>query len=101
MPNSQTRYKTMNSKIRAALPKMTKNIAFQILSQEMPEGVCALYFTEWFGTLWSMLFDLTRESVDVCFGPPIHNPFHYFTMKEPSEDKDFIALLVDKKSPKS
>ncbi|MFX0149688.1 MAG: C45 family autoproteolytic acyltransferase/hydrolase [Candidatus Hodarchaeota archaeon] len=99
MPNSQIRYKTMNSKIRATLPKMTKDIAFNILSQEMPDGVCALYFTEWFGTLWSMLFNLTKESVDVCFGPPIHNTFHCFTMKEPSEDNDFIALLVDKKSP--
>jgi predicted choloylglycine hydrolase len=99
MPNSQTRYNTMKSIIQAAIPRMTKDIAFQILSQEMPDGVCALYFTEWFGTLWSILFNLSRKKMDVSFGPPIHNPFHCFTMEKPTEDKDFTAILVDKKSP--
>ncbi len=98
MSSSQTRYKTMESAICSNMPNITKELVFQILSQEMPNGVCALNFTEWFGTLWSVLFDVTRNSMDVCFGPPTHNPYHHFTMTEPTDDKEFIASLVNRKS---
>ncbi|MHA2245505.1 MAG: C45 family autoproteolytic acyltransferase/hydrolase [Candidatus Hodarchaeales archaeon] len=98
MSSSQTRYKTIESKIRSNMPEITKDLVFKILSQEMPEGICALFFSEWFGTLWSMLFDITKRSVDVCFGPPTHNPYHHFTMTEPTDDKEFIASLVNRKS---
>lgn len=98
MSSSLTRYKTMKSFIHSNMPNITKDLVFRILSQEMPEGICALYFSEWFGTLWSILFDITQSSADVCFGPPSHNPYHYFTLEEPSEDKKFAAELVDKKS---
>ncbi len=98
MSSSQIRYKTMESIIRSNTPNITKELVFQILSQEMPKGVCTLNFAEWFGTLWSILFDVTRNSVDVCFGPPTHNSYHHFTMTEPTDDKEFIASLVTRKS---
>ncbi|UCG90736.1 MAG: hypothetical protein JSU57_03115, partial [Candidatus Heimdallarchaeota archaeon] len=96
MPNSKTRYKTMESILRSSSPKITKNTIFRILSREIPDGVCARYFTEWFGTLWSIFFDIKQKSIDVCFGPPTHNPYHQFNLEAPLEDMDFTAKLINK-----
>lgn len=98
MPNSQARYKTLASMLQSGIPYITKDKITSLLSTEMPGGLCAPYYSEWFGTLWSMVFDLTHESADVCFGPPTHNPYHRFDMKKSFQDEDFTVLLPDKKS---
>jgi len=96
MSNSETRYKTIESLLLSSSPNITKDTIIRILSQEIPDGVCARFFSEWFGTLWSVFFDVKQKSIDVCFGPPTHNPYHQFNLKDPMEDMDFTAALVNK-----
>ncbi|MFX1255424.1 MAG: C45 family autoproteolytic acyltransferase/hydrolase [Promethearchaeota archaeon] len=97
-PNSQARYKIIEKKIRGELPNITKETLMELLSQEIPDGLCSRYFEEWFGTLWSMLFDITNENVDVCFGPPTHNQYVKFSLKDNLPDNVFPAILVNKYS---
>lgn len=55
-----------------------------LLGTAFPEGLCVHDFSGYFGTLWSEVFDVTAGTVDICFGPPTHNPWRTFTL-EPSE----------------
>ena len=43
-----------------------------------------------------MLFDLTLEKVDICFGPPSHNKWHNFSVDKPDTGSRYPAIFVDK-----
>ena len=47
------------------------------------DGLCNHYYNDGFGTLWSMVFDINGESVDVCFSAPTHNSYRTFGLKDP------------------
>ena len=98
MSNSQTRHKTLTAFFERNAPQITKEQIFTLLKTEMPDGLCAHYYSEFFGTLWSMVFDVTRGCADVCFGPPTHNPYRHFDMRKSFHDEEYEVLLPDKKS---
>lgn len=95
-PNSEIRYNTLNSSIRNLIPNVSKTDVSNLLSKEIPEGVCALYYEEWFGTLWSILFDLKKDCMEVCFGPPTHNIYHNFTINDSYVDSEYVVLYENK-----
>ena len=66
------------------------------LSTEIPNGLCAYYYAGSFGTVWSMLFDLTLEKVDICFGLPSHNKWHNFSVDQPDTGNRYSAIFLDK-----
>jgi predicted choloylglycine hydrolase len=98
MSNSQTRHKTLTAFFERNAQQITKEQIFTLLKTEMPDGLCAHYYSEFFGTLWSMVFDVTRGCADVCFGPPTHNPYRHFDMRKSFHDEEYEVLLPDKKS---
>ncbi|MFX0084647.1 MAG: C45 family autoproteolytic acyltransferase/hydrolase [Candidatus Hodarchaeota archaeon] len=100
-PSSHKRYSIIESKIKSFMPNITEDKALEILSKEIPDGVCALFFSEWFGTLWSILFEIKTGSADICFGPPTINPYYHFNMKNPRDDKDYVVVLTNKLSSDS
>ena len=81
MQNSFVRYNTLTSRLTQAAPHVTKETLRGILSDTYPNGVCCHYFQEWFGTLRSLIFDVTDGTVGICFGPPSVNPWHTFDFK--------------------
>jgi predicted choloylglycine hydrolase len=95
-PKSEARHKILKSIIKSATSKITKTTLKNILAKETPEGVCCLYFEEWFGTLWSIMFDITQTNLDVCFGPPTHNIYHQFNLEDSYEDQDFAVVYENK-----
>ncbi len=99
--SSHERYKIIKSKIKSFMPNFTKDKVIGILSKEIPDGVCALFFSEWFGTLWSILFEIKTGSLDICFGPPTTNPYYQFNIKNPKDDGDYTAILINKFSSDS
>ena len=62
----------------------------------MPKGLCAYYHGGYFGTIWSMVFDLTQGKIDICFGPPSHNKWHSFSVSQPDTGNRYSAIIVDK-----
>ena len=78
--------------------KLTKQDLLSLLKNEIPNGLSTLFFSEWFGTLWSMLFDLKTKSVDVCFGPPSLNEYHSFSLDDPMEERVLTVKIANKQS---
>ncbi|UCF59240.1 MAG: hypothetical protein JSV15_02170, partial [Candidatus Bathyarchaeota archaeon] len=66
-----------------------------ILSRKYPKGLCDHYYTEGFGTVWSLIFDLTSIKADVCFGAPTHNKWRSFSIDEPLGVKEYPAVFPD------
>lgn len=82
--------------VRRRLSDTVDNLALrELLGTPFPGGLCAYDFSGFFGTLWSEIFDVTAGTVDICFGPPSHNPWRTFTLQPPGEGATYAALLPD------
>jgi predicted choloylglycine hydrolase len=64
-------------------PKITKEDVRRLFAAEHPKGLCNHFYKDGFGTLWSMVFDVTDYSVDVCFSAPTHNEYQPFDLRSP------------------
>ena len=96
--NSQKRYQLIASTLKKASPEISKEILITILSKKFPEGVCDHFYTDYFGTIWSMIFDLTCVRAEVCFGAPTHNGWQLFTLDEPVGIKKYQAVFPNTRS---
>ncbi|MHA2362421.1 MAG: C45 family autoproteolytic acyltransferase/hydrolase [Candidatus Hodarchaeales archaeon] len=95
--NSQTRVKTIESFLDKELPKISKKALKKLLSKEIPEGLCAPWQSDFFGTLWSTIFDVTDNRMEISFGPPSHNDWQIFSPHiSGQENKDYNVTFVDK-----
>jgi hypothetical protein len=65
----------------------------RLFSTEHPVGLCNHFYNEYFGTLWSMIFDVTENSVDVCFGAPTHNEYHSFGLNDPAGITEYPTTI--------
>jgi predicted choloylglycine hydrolase len=65
MANSVERYDAISRGIGKA-PKVDAEVLRSILSKSLPDGVCCHYYSDWLGTLWSMIFDLTEIGRASC-----------------------------------
>jgi predicted choloylglycine hydrolase len=54
-----------------------------LFATEHPIGLCNHFYNEYFGTLWSMIFDVAQNSVDVYFSAPTHNEYRSFGLNDP------------------
>ena len=91
---SRKRYQLLASSLSAA-SKVKKEALRTLLSRKFPKGLCDHYYSEGFGTVWSLMFDLTSLEADVCFGAPTHNKWHSFTLNGPSGVKEYLAVFPD------
>lgn len=88
---SVTRYETIETGLKLSSPKVNKASMKNILSQAIPEGICAYYYEEGFGTLWSIVFDLTEASAEICFGSPLINQWNMFHLDDTAGVKEYDA----------
>lgn len=51
-----------------------------LLSAEYPSGLCAHFYKEWFGTMYSLVFDLNSLEAWICLGSPMVNEWRLFTL---------------------
>lgn len=81
-----------HSKIRETLitdwykkyaPKITKQNVQDLFVTLHPDGLCNHFYNDGFGTLWSMIFDITQSSIDVCFSAPTHNKYRTYGLTDP------------------
>jgi predicted choloylglycine hydrolase len=91
---SQKRYQLLASSLNAT-SEVTKEALRTLLSRKFPQGLCDHYYSEGFGTVWSLIFDLTSARAEICFGAPTHNKWHSFTLDDPRDVKEYPAVFPD------
>ncbi len=81
--HSKIREAIINKSIEQHSPKMTKQNVQDLFATLHPDGLCNHFYNDGFGTLWSMIFNVTEISVDICCGAPTHNAYHTYRLDDP------------------
>ncbi|WP_349948672.1 hypothetical protein ABFV83_09735 [Lacrimispora sp. BS-2] len=69
------------------------------LSTPYPDGLCCHYYDEFFGTLRSMIFDVTEKNIEITFGSPKINKWNTFLVGALNE-KEIKVMLPQEKAGK-
>ncbi len=98
LKNSKKRCDIIESTLAATSPNVTKKDIRKLLSEPLYKGVSGYYYTDYFGTLFSVIFDLTDLEADICYGIPTHNDWQNkpYTLDEPVGMKNYQAIFPDK-----
>jgi predicted choloylglycine hydrolase len=97
LKNSKKRFELIGTTLSRAAPNITKEDIRKLLSREIYDGVCGHYYTDYFGTLFSIIYDLTDFKADICFGPPTHNDWHnQLSLNDPASVNRYSAIFPDK-----
>ncbi len=97
LPNSQKRYEIISSHLESHAGRINEDTMKNLLGTEFPEGICCHWHTDCFGTVWSMIFNVTSGKTIVSFGPPTHNIWHEFFIDEEVTKKVYNATFIDKR----
>jgi predicted choloylglycine hydrolase len=92
---SAARSSRMELALSTASPHVIKEGLKALLAARVPEGLSCHHYSDGFGTLWSMAFDVTQGVVDVSFGPPAVNSWRTFSLDDPAGITTYAALLPD------
>jgi len=96
---SKLRANAIRNAIQTDQPEVTRETLRGVLSTEVPDGCFGPFYSDGFGTLWSMIFDLTAEEIEICFGAPGFNPWQTFTLESGGALKTYEANFPDKIQP--
>jgi predicted choloylglycine hydrolase len=97
LKNSKKRFELIGSTLSRAAPSINKEHVRNLLSKEIYKGVCGHYYTDYFGTLFSIIYDLTNLKADICFGAPTHNNWHkHLSLDAPTGVNHYSAIFPDK-----
>ena len=95
--NSKKRCELIESTLKNVSPQISKETLRDMLSKEIYDGLSGHYYTDFFGTLFSLIFDLSDLTADVCFGSPTHNEWQKpFSLKDPVGVNHYTAVFPDK-----
>lgn len=96
MNHSVNRYNTIVRNLDTQ-NKVDKSQLKGMLSKHMPQGVACHYYDEGLGTLWSMLFDVSKMTVEICFGSPVINKWYTFDLNSnPGVTEYNVTLPLEK-----
>jgi len=97
LKNSKRRFELIGTRLSRESPSISKEAIRELLSKEIYHGLCGHYYDDYFGTLFSIIFDLSDLKANVCFGAPTHNRWQGpFSLDEPVGVNDYSAILPDK-----
>jgi predicted choloylglycine hydrolase len=74
-------------------PEISKQNFHDLFATLHPEGLCNHFYNDGFGTLWSMIFDVTAGSVDICCGAPTHNDSHTYGLQDPKGSTPIPTII--------
>jgi predicted choloylglycine hydrolase len=97
LKNSKRRFELIGTRLSQASPNVSTETIRDLLSKEIYDGVCGHYYSDYFGTLFSVIYDLTDLKAHVCFGAPTHNHWQEpFSLDDPVGLNHHSAVLPDK-----
>jgi predicted choloylglycine hydrolase len=91
--HSQIRESLITKWYKTKSRKINKKSIQALFATKHPSGLCNHFYNDGFGTLWSMIFDLTQGSVDVCFSAPTHNKYRRFSLADPAGVTKYPAII--------
>ncbi len=97
LPNSKQRYEIIETALKKNIPKISQDTMLNILSKEMPDGICCHWQTDYFGTLWQIVFNVTEGRAKICFGPSTHNEWYDFDVNEEVTKNKYEVTFLDKR----
>lgn len=68
----------------------------RLLSTSYPRGLCCHYYEDFFGTLRSMVFDVTVGTIEMTFGSPKTNEWRKFTINSKEEQEYTVKLPYER-----
>jgi hypothetical protein len=92
---SKWRRDFVESELKKSYPEITKETIRTILSRNIPHGVCGHWYSDGFGTDWSLIIDNTEPHVEVCFGAPTHNEWYIIDFDDPIGIQEYDVILPD------
>ncbi|MCR8963481.1 C45 family peptidase [Brevibacillus halotolerans] len=92
MHNSLIRQQLVESVLQGD-ERLEKADLLALMNREYPQGLSTHYYQEYFGTLRSMLFDVTAKTIEVCYGSPLHNGWHTLSVGEKLAFSDIEVAL--------
>jgi predicted choloylglycine hydrolase len=81
--HSKIRETIIKDFLKQNAPNMTKQNVQDLFSTLHPNGLCNHFYNDGFGTLWSMIFDITNGCVYICCGAPTHNEYRTYGLNDP------------------
>jgi len=97
MQNSKVRFELIQSKINGK-DIISKNDIKKILSDTYPNGLCCHYYTQFFGTMNSAIYNPIDRKVDICFGASDCNPWYSLSFEDSKID-EYEVLFPKEKAP--
>ena len=91
--HSQIRESRITTWYNTHAPTISKTSLQTLFATKHPSGLCNHFYNDGFGTLWSMIFDVTKGAVDVCFGAPTHNKYHPFNLADPPGMREYPTTI--------
>jgi hypothetical protein len=73
--------------------EITRKDVQDLLATQHPNGLCNHFYNDYFGTLWSMIFNVTQQSIDVCFSAPTRNEYYTFDLKDPVGITEYPSIV--------
>jgi len=98
MWHSLVRYRTIELRLQAAVPHVTCETLRGILSDPYPQGTCCHHYTDYLGTLWTGIYNVTAGTLEACFGAPTHNPWRLFDWGAKPGVTEYAVQLPDQAS---
>ena len=90
--HSTLRSNSITSTLESNAPQIKKEDIRRLLSTPHPNGLCNYYYNDGFGTLWSVIFDVTTGEIEACFGAPTHNEYRVFGLDDPTGLREYTAI---------
>jgi predicted choloylglycine hydrolase len=92
MNHSATRLNSITRFLNENSGKVSLDNIKGFLGTGYPDGPCTHFYSEWFGTLHSCVFDLTDGFGEVAYGSPAVNPWRRVDFNDP-QPGEFEAIL--------
>lgn len=97
MRHSLTRLNSYNRFLELNAGKVSIESIKKMLGIEYPEGPAMHFYSEWFGTMHSCVYDLNECFADVTFGSPAANDWHRTDLVNPQPGV-FDSILPDQRT---
>lgn len=90
--HSTQRSNVISKLLESKAPRIRKKDVRGLLSTTHPAGLCNHYYSDGFGTLWSVIYDATSSEAEACFGAPTHNEYREFGFDDPMGVREYAAI---------
>jgi len=92
---SSFRRSFVGNALKQDYPEINVETIRKTLSKSIPQGVCGHWYSDGFGTNWSLIIDNTDPHIEVCFGAPTHNEWRIVDFDAPIGIQEYDVIFPD------